>query len=69
LAADLVRILDLLDQLREALGLQKDLDDAGLVGRVELNEPLLQALLRDRVLVSEALEHARLLVEPLLETS
>jgi hypothetical protein len=63
LPADLGHVVDLVDQLGKALDLEEDVEDAGLVGLVDLNEPLLQAELRQLVLPPQVNEVPGLLLE------
>ena len=53
LLADGAEVVELLEQVGEGLGLQQDLELAGLVALVELNEALLEPALRDRVLLGQ----------------
>src|SRR5215211_2150392 len=69
LLPDGAEVIELLEQVGEGLGLQKDLELAGLVALVELNEALLEPALRDRVLLGQAPKRGGLLAQTCLEAS
>src|SRR6266498_5560913 len=69
LLPDGAEVVELLEQVGEGLGLQQDLELAGLVALVQLDEALLEPALRDRVLLSQALKRGGLLAQTSLEAS
>ena len=67
LAADLLEVLELVDEVAEALHLEQDPERVGLLALVELDQALLEACLRDRELLLEVLDPAGLVLHALLE--
>jgi hypothetical protein len=67
LAADRVEVLQLVEEVAEALHLEEDAEGVGLVALVELDEAFLELLLRQPILLLQALQVLRLLLEAGLE--